>query len=594
MLRIYLLALCAAMTAMTLSESNVVGQQPQTTTWTGTIDVRDTKLRLEIDITQIAGKLSGELRSLDQGNAQLKTADIEMDGENLSFSIPQIGAKFKGTIIENGGVAKGTFSQSGMNLPLTLTKFGKQSETPKPEKESTEKLEAAWIGELNMGIVKPIMQFRIVKKEDGQTGAYFDSVTEGRTGFAATWSIEGDQLNFDVAEIKLKYRGTLNEAGDVAEGIWSQGGREVPLTLKKQAAAYSSENVWENRPQRPVAPFPYESEEVTLDNTTDAVTLAGTLTIPAGAGRHPAVILISGSGPSDRDESIMEHKPFLVLADYLTRRGIAVLRYDDRGTGESTGDFGTATTEDFARDASAAVEFLKNHDRINSKQIGLAGHSEGGLIAPMVVGLRDDVAFVVLLAATGVDGVTINETQTEAMLRAGGTPEFEIKLALAVNRAFIGAAMKADPGEDFSDAVEPEIEKIIETIPAAARDEAAKNIRQGIGNARRQLKSNWMRFFLAYDPRPALKKIKCPVLAIAGSKDLQVLPDLNIPEIKKALSEGGNPDFEIVVLDGLNHLFQKCETGSMNEYISIQETFNPLALQRIGDWIVAHTSLASD
>ena len=582
MLRILLLTFCAAMIAIQPS----VGQEPQTTTWKGTLDANGTKLRLEIDFTENAGGFSGELRSLDQGNALLKTADISFDGDTLSFSIPQIRAEFTGKLQQDGTVAEGTFSQSGMNLPLTLTKSDSKAEHNKP----AEKLKEAWIGELNMGIVKPLMQFRIVTKEGGDTGAYFDSVSEGRTGFAATWSIDGDQLNFDVAEIKLSYRGTLNEAGDMAEGTWSQGGRDVPLTLKKQAAEYSSENVWENRPQRPVAPFPYDSEEVTFENTADGVTLAGTLTIPENPGPHPAVILISGSGPSDRDESIMEHKPFLVLADYLTRRGIAVLRYDDRGTEKSTGDFGRATTEDFARDASAAVEFLKNDDRINPKQIGLAGHSEGGLIAPMVVGLRDDVAFVVLLAATGVDGTTINETQTAAMLRAGGTPEWEVKLALAINRVVIAAAMKAGPDEDFSEEIKPEIEKIIETVPEPFREAAAKNINQGIGNARRQLKSNWMRFFLAYDPRPALKKIACPVLAIAGSKDLQVLPDLNMPEIKQALSEGSNPDFEIVVLDGLNHLFQECETGSMNEYISIQETFNPLALAKIGDWIEAHST----
>ena len=205
-----------------------------------------------------------------------------------------------------------------------------------------------------------------------------------------------------MAKIKLTYRGTLNDDRDTAEGTWSQGGRKVPLTLKKQVTELEKVNVWENRPQRPVEPFPYDAEKVNFENKVDDLTLAGTLTIPRKPGRHPAVILISGSGPQDRDQSLMEHKPFLVLADYLTRRGIAVLRYDDRGTSKSTGKFKGATTEDFASDAAAAVEFLKSHARVNPNEIGLAGHSEGGLIAPMVVGFRDDVAFVCLLAATKV------------------------------------------------------------------------------------------------------------------------------------------------------------------------------------------------
>jgi pimeloyl-ACP methyl ester carboxylesterase len=435
------------------------------------------------------------------------------------------------------------------------------------------------------------MQFRVVSTESGNTGAYFDSVSEGRTGFEATWSIEGDKIKFDVAAIKLKFRGTLNEAGDTAEGTWSQGGREVPLTLKKQPTEYSSVNVWKNRPQRPVAPFPYDSEDVKFENQRDNVTLAGTLTIPKKPGKHPVAVLISGSGPSDRDESIMEHKPFLVLADYLTRRGIAVLRYDDRGTNESTGKFSIATTEDFAQDASAAVGFLKHHERINPDQIGLAGHSEGGLIAPMVVGLRDDIAFVCLLAATGVDGATINQSQTEALLRAEGVDESEIQIVLKINRAVINVSTKAEPDADLSNEFEDVIKDVVQSVPESDRELAEQNIRKGIQNSKGKLQSQWMRFFLTYDPRPALTRIKCPVLAMIGTKDLQVLPDLNMPEIKKALTAGGNQDFEIVELEGLNHLFQQCETGAMSEYVTIQETFNPKALKKIGDWIISHTTL---
>jgi pimeloyl-ACP methyl ester carboxylesterase len=287
----------------------------------------------------------------------------------------------------------------------------------------------------------------------------------------------------------------------------------------------------------------------------------------------------------------MEHKPFLVLADYLTRRGIAVLRYDDRGFGESTGNFSTATTADFAKDASAVVEFLKGHDRIDPTQIGLAGHSEGGLIAPMVVGLRDDVAFVVLLAAPGVNGAEISKSQSESMMRAAGTSDADLEIILAVNRMVVDIVASAGPDDDFTDEVDQGLEKIIETLPEAYRVEAGKNLRAGVQGELGRLKGNWMRFFLKYDPRPALANIACPVLAIIGSQDTQVLPDLNMPEIKRAFEEGGNQDYEIVVMEGLNHLFQKCETGAMGEYITIQETWNPESLKMIGDWIVRHTTV---
>jgi pimeloyl-ACP methyl ester carboxylesterase len=263
-----------------------------------------------------------------------------------------------------------------------------------------------------------------------------------------------------------------------------------------------------------------------------------------------------------------------------------VLRYDDRGTASSTGDFSRATTEDFARDASSAVEFLRHHARIDLQSIGLVGHSEGGLIAPMVVGLRDDVAFSVLMAAPGVDGVTINESQTEAMMRASGAAEEDIEFAQNLNRAIVAAAMEAEPGADFSADLEPVIAAAIETLPESARDEALQNIRLGIRNSVDRLQSPWMRFFLSYDPRPALRTMESPVLAIFGSKDLQVLPDMNMPEIERALTEGGNRNFEMLELDGLNHLFQEADTGSMDEYIEIQETINPAALKAIGDWIL--------
>ncbi|MEQ9406808.1 MAG: alpha/beta hydrolase [Fuerstiella sp.] len=562
-------------------------EEATTTTWRGTLDARGTKLRLEIDITPEGKTTHGQLRSLDQNNATSKLDEIKTEGRQLSFSIPQLRASFSGSYNADKTEATGIFRQGGAELPLTLTRGDSKAAAPK------EKFKEAWVGKLDMGIIKPVMQFRVMKGPGDRPLVYFDSITEGQTGFAGTWSIKEGELLFEIPPIRLKFRGELNDAGDSAEGTWSQGGRDVPLTLKRQPMEYDRKNVWENRPQRPVAPFSYDAEEVTFENKIDKLTLAGTLTVPKKSGKHPAVILISGSGPQDRDESLMEHKPFLVLADYLSRRGVAVLRYDDRGTAKSTGKFGPATTEDFAKDASAAVEFLKQHPRINAEEIGLAGHSEGGLIVPMVCGLREDVAFVVLLAATGVDGLTIIHSQTAAMLRVEKSkPEeqAEVNVAISMNKLVIERAVKGEL--DLKDPeFQMQIDALIQLLPEEDRDEGKSNLQAGIESAKKRLASNWMKFFISYDPRPALSRIKCPILVIIGSKDLQVLPDLNMPEIKKALASGGNKDVELVTLPGLNHLFQKCETGSMNEYASIQETFNPEALQKIGDWIVGRTTV---
>ncbi|QEG21700.1 alpha/beta hydrolase family protein [Mariniblastus fucicola] len=568
-----------------LLAANLMAQDATTTTWSGTLDANGTELRLEFDVTEGGEKPTAKLRSLDQNNAMFD-AKFEQSGDSFSFAIMQLGAKFDGKLDEAKETISGTFEQAGQKFPLTLTKGETNAAV-------VETLKEAWVGKLNMGIMNPVMQFRVMESSADDPKCYFDSITEGATGFAGTWKIADGKISFKIPPIKLTYEGELNEAGDEATGVWNQGGRELPMTIKRQPTEYDSENVWENRPQRPKGPFPYNTKIVKFENEQHNLTLAGTLTIPKTPGKHPAVILISGSGPQDRDETLMEHKPFLVLADYLSRRGIAVLRYDDRGFGSSTGKFKGATTQDFATDASAAVDFLKAHDRIDANQIGLAGHSEGGLIAPIVCELRDDVAFVVLMAATGVDGKTIINSQTEAMLRVEMTePEqqAEMEIGIELNRILVARAV-----EGTLDYEDPELKEQVDALLDRLPEEESKLAKEVIGStiesAKKRLAGKWMKNFIEYDPRPALAKIKCPVLAIIGSKDLQVLPDLNMPEIEKALREGGNDNFKMVTIEGLNHLFQKCETGSMNEYITIQETWNPEALKQIGDWIESHVTL---
>ncbi|HEX3821259.1 MAG TPA: alpha/beta fold hydrolase, partial [Candidatus Sulfotelmatobacter sp.] len=342
-----------------------------------------------------------------------------------------------------------------------------------------------------------------------------------------------------------------------------------PLVLKRLKDQAEIER---RRPQNPTRPYPYREEEVHYDNKVQNVTLAATLTIPEGKGPFPGVVLITGSGPQDRDESLMGHKPFLVLSDYLTRHGIAVLRADDRGTGMSTGVFANATTADFATDAEAGIEYLKTRTEINPHKIGLIGHSEGGVIAPMVAARNKDVAFIVMMAGTGVPGDQVLEAQGEAISIANGTSPTE-------------AARKA--------AKEKEILTLIETekddakLEKELRDKMAGDIPEGqVGAQIKQATSPWFRYFLTYDPATALRKLTCPVLAIDGSLDKQVLPSQNLPAIRKALEEAGNKHFEIDELAGLNHLFQTAKTGSPAEYAEIEETIAPAALETISSWIL--------
>ena len=411
--------------------------------------------------------------------------------------------------------------------------------------------------------------FHIINTEDGLK-ATMDSPDQGMKGLPVTAvTRNGNSLKLEAKNINGAYEGKVSADLSSIDGTWSQNGASFPLVLKRT----KDEAILEpKRPQVPAKPYPYREQEVTYGNQVQNVTLAATFTVPKGTGPFPAALLITGSGPQDRDETLLGHKPFLILSDYLTRHGIAVLRADDRGTGKSTGVFANATTADFATDVEAGVAYLKTRSEVNPQKIGLIGHSEGAMIAPMVAARNKDVAFIVMMAGTGVPGDQVLVAQGEAIQVVSGVKAEDAAIDAAKRQEII----KLIETEKDQAVLEKELtEKMKGNVPDAQ-----------IGMEITQMTSPWMRYFLTYDPSTALRKLTCPVLVLNGSLDKQVLPDQNLPVIRKALEEAGNKHFEIDELPGLNHLSQTAKTGSPAEYAQIEETMSPLVLEKIGVWIL--------
>jgi hypothetical protein len=441
-----------------------------------------------------------------------------------------------------------------------------------------------WEGKLKISSVSLRIVLKIFRNEDGTLNAMMDSPDQSVENIPVTSvSITEDSLNFEVASIMGKYSGKIERDSMVATGIWKQATMSLPLNLKKVEKLKEVK-----RPQTPQRPFPYNEEEIVFENKSANIQLAGTFTYPKESKMFPAVVLVTGSGAQDRDETIFQHKPFFVISDYLTRNGIAVLRYDDRGFGKSTGNFSAATSIDFATDALAAIEYLKTRKEVDPTKIGIAGHSEGGMIAPIAASSSGDVAFVILLAGPGMKGSDLLILQTELILRANGTPEEKVKDAVKKN----GQAYKiivdiADSAEAYK-----EMKKLYEAELAGMSEEEKnkpENSRSMFENSVRTILSLWFRFFLRFDPKPYLENLSIPVLALNGELDLQVPPKENLSGIREALESAGNKNFKTVELPGLNHLFQAARTGSPTEYSEIEETFSTEALKIMSNWIIEIT-----
>ena len=439
---------------------------------------------------------------------------------------------------------------------------------------SAQDISGAWHGKLSLPTGSLTIVFHISQTEQDVYVTTLDSPDQGANGIKTqTTSFNDSTLIIQIPVIHASYKGKLNSDNTI-NGTFTQG-MPLPLNLKKGEASRPK------RPQEPQPPFPYRSEEVTVRNERDGINLAGTLTLPEKGTKFPAVVMVTGSGAQNRDEEIMGHKPFFVIADYLTRNGIAVLRCDDRGTAASQGTHATATNEDFATDTEAMVNYLRSRKEINAKKIGIIGHSAGGIIAFIVAKKDPSIAFVVSLAGAGVRGDSLMLKQVELISKSQGMPDavWQGMKPSIRNRYAILQQTDKTPEElqkelyaDVTKTMSPEQLKDLNTI-------------QQLSAQISSMTSPWYLHFMRYDPAQDLKKLKCPVLALNGEKDIQVDATMNLAAIQERITGNGNKNVTVKAYPNLNHLFQTCEKGTLAEYGQLEETINPEVLKDIIEWI---------
>lgn len=545
--------------------------------WAGSLEAGEAVIHLVLHVSKAPdGSFKATIDSLDQGVYGIVVTSLIQKDSTLNFNVASVSASFEGKFGVNHTRIEGAWTQGSVSLPLVFHREATGAGARKPS-DAIAGAEGVWQGALEGHGMRLRLQLHVTHDDKKQLVAALDSPDQGVSGLPAVKVSQKEAaFHFEIPVVSGVYDGTLNATKTAITGSWTQSGGAQKLTFHR-----SDQLLELLRPQDPVKPYPYKEEEITFPNNQANISLAGTLTLPRGPGPFPAAILLGGSGPHDRDESIVGHRPFLVLADHLTRKGIAVLRFDKRGIGKSTGDYARATTEDFAADAEAAFAYMKTRKEIDPQKIGLIGHSEGGMIASIVASHQQPVAWIVLLASPGLRGEEVLSLQSELILRTAGVNDGEISRTLAFNKqTYAIVREEKDPTE-----LEAKLNDLVQsTSTGAALAPAA------VQSQLRMLVSPWFRYYLDYDPVPALQKTLCPVLALNGEKDLQVPPKENLAKIHQALQDGGNKDFQTTELSGLNHLFQHGPTGTPTEYGGIEETMAPEALNAISDWVMKHTA----
>jgi Dienelactone hydrolase and related enzymes len=445
-----------------------------------------------------------------------------------------------------------------------------------------DRLEGDWHGKINAGIELRLV-FHISKDSTGTFTTTFDSPDQSAFGIPTNkTTVGGDSVFIEMKNIGASFAGRL-KSDSILTGTFTQK-IKFPLQLKK------GEEIENKKPQTPQAPFPYKSEDVIYKNADKSIQFGATITMPNGKGPFPAAILVTGSGAQNRDEEIMGHKIFAVLADHLTRKGFVVLRVDDRGVGKTTGDFSSATSMDFANDLDESIGYLKSRSEVDKNKIGLIGHSEGGMIAPMVATKRNDIDFIVLLAAPGIKIKDLMTEQNAAILLSSGISSNATKAYTTFYDKLLTTIINSPDSVSAKDNTTRLVKEWIQQTDTTIIKElgwADENTRTEIVNSIvSAFASPWFTYFLKFDPQLYLEKIQSKVLALNGSKDLQVNPTSNLAAIKNALAKSKSPLYEVKEMPGLNHLFQTCSTCTLNEYGELSETFSPMALNFISDWLI--------
>jgi pimeloyl-ACP methyl ester carboxylesterase len=556
-----LIALSAsAIAADTSPTKNALGH------WHGSLQTPSGGMALELNIYQPAtGPIAATLESIDQAPGQLiPISVVKIEGEDLKLTMDAITASYEGHFDAGKGEWIGNWQQ-GMSLPLTWSRGAI------PAVPTIQGLDGTWRASLQRNGVELRLILHIVSTSRG-TIAKLDSPDMGLAGLSVTdLSRTGDRVHFSVPLANVVFEGDLSKNAASFGGSWQrQGQPEAKVNFVRAP---------ESKPaaQTTQAPVDYAIEDVTFPNPQANISLAGTLTKPRGDGPFAAAVLITGSGPQDRDETVWGHRPFAVLADYLTRNGIAVLRVDDRGVGKSGGDFTSAKTADFASDARAAVAFLARRADINAHAVGLIGHSEGGVAGPLAAVDNPAVAYIVLLAAPGTSMPELLTTQR----RMAGTLQGRDAASLDAESKAIAKLYEAVASSPDQATARARVSAMLtpKAIANLALNPAAK---QTIVD---EFTSDWLRGLLQYDAPATLAALKVPVLALDGSLDQQVPPEENLAAIRRALA--ANPDATTRLLPSLNHMFQTARSGAVAEYAEIDETIAPIALQAIGEWINA-------
>lgn len=542
--------------------------------WEGVLEVNGMQLPLVLHLQQTDEGTSGSLDSPAQGATGMPMSRLEMTDDHLLFELSDIGVHYEGRLDVASDTITGKFIQGGV-FDLSFTRV--DNDVAHSDSSDPAALVGQWGGTVQIP-GNPLRLLLHVQLQEGQLNASADSPDQNVTGLAVdAIGIEAGVVTFTMQALGVEFTGHLSEDEQTIQGDFKQQGLVFKLVLTLGA---SPKQVYQ-RPQEPQGPFVYHVEDVVVENRSAGVQLAGTLTRPADPKQvKAAAVMITGSGPQDRDETVFKHKPFWVIADHLAGQGYAVLRLDDRGVGASTGDFKQATSADFVTDIAAAVDYLQAREDIPADKVGLIGHSEGGMIAPMLAAERPDLGFLILLAGPGIPITELLAEQKYLIAKTMGQDEDALQQQRVEDLAFHQQLVQWASGDDYA-------EQVTQYLQQALSEDgvSAAQLQLAVENHLKMVNTPWFRYFIAFDPAPYLAQVKTPLLALNGSLDVQVAAESNLAGIERTLQAAQHPDFTTLALPRLNHLFQTSNTGATSEYVQIEETFAPVALQAMVNWL---------